>query len=139
MTSCTAARSRSGYHPGEITFSLGAIPRNLRFMPVRLIEALPVLLLGLAGLAWIAGRRMSLGRAGGARASLARRDLGVGLALAASWCGVWGLYAAYNWTAEPGLSTLQAARFYVPAIGAIALLGAWLLVRVPPRAARSPP
>ena len=30
-----------------------------------------------------------------------------------------------------GLSTLQAARFYVPALGAIALCGAWLLVRVP--------
>jgi hypothetical protein len=31
------------------------------------------------------------------------------------------------------LSTLQAARFYVPALGAISLLGAWLLVRVPRR------
>ena len=30
-------------------------------------------------------------------------------------------------------STLQAARFYVPALGAISLLGAWLLVRVPRR------
>jgi hypothetical protein len=57
------------------------------------------------------------------------------MALAASWCGVWGLYAAYDWTAHPGLSTLQDARFYVPALGAIALLGAWLVVRVPPRAA----
>ncbi len=123
----------SGYRPGEITFSLGAVPRNLRFMPVHLIGALPGLLLGLAGLAWIAGRRMSLGRAGGARAALARRDLAVGLALAASWCAVWGLYAAYDWTAGPGLTTLQAVRFYVPAIGAIALLGAWPLVRVPPR------
>jgi hypothetical protein len=28
---------------------------------------------------------------------------------------------------------LQSARFYVPAIGAIALLGAWLLVRAPRR------
>ena len=46
----------------------------------------------------------------------------------------WGLYAAYTWTAQPGLSTLQGARFYVPALGAIALLGAWLVVRVPPRA-----
>jgi hypothetical protein len=41
------------------------------------------------------------------------------------------LYATYTWTAAPGLSTLQAARFYVPALGAISLLGAWLLVRVP--------
>jgi hypothetical protein len=56
------------------------------------------------------------------------------LALAASWFSMWGLYAAYTWTAGPGLSSLQAIRFYLPAIGAIALLGAWLLVRVPPRA-----
>jgi hypothetical protein len=58
----------------------------------------------------------------------------VGLALAASWFSVWGLYAAYTWTANSFVSTLQSARFYVPAIGAIALLGAWLLVRVPRRA-----
>ena len=43
------------------------------------------------------------------------------------------MYATYTWTAVPGLSTLQAARFYVPALGAISLLGAWLLVRVPRR------
>ena len=36
-----------------------------------------------------------------------------------------------TWTAAPRLSTLQAVRFYVPALGAISLLGAWLLVRVP--------
>ncbi len=48
------------------------------------------------------------------------------------------MYATYTWTAAAGLSTLQAARFYVPALGAISLLAAWLLVRVPrkqPRAA----
>ena len=42
------------------------------------------------------------------------------------------LYATYTWTAAPGLSTLQAVRFYVPALGAISL-GACLLVRVPRR------
>jgi hypothetical protein len=124
----------SGYRPGEITFSLAAIPRNIRFMPVHLIEAMPGLVLGLAALALIIGRSWRLRRASRARAAPARRDLAVGLALAASWCAVWGLYAAYDWTAQPGVSTLQGARFYVPALGAIALLGAWL-VRVPPRAA----
>ncbi len=29
---------------------------------------------------------------------------------------------------------MQAARFYVPAIGAISLLGAWLVTRIPGRA-----
>jgi hypothetical protein len=41
------------------------------------------------------------------------------------------LYATYTWTTPPGLSTLQSTRFYVPALGPIALLGAWLLVRLP--------
>jgi hypothetical protein len=43
---------------------------------------------------------------------------------------VWGLYAAYTWTAHPGGGTLQVVRFYVPALGAIALLAAWFLVRL---------
>ena len=122
---------RSGYRPGEITFSLSAISANLRYMPAHLIQAMPMLVLGLAALAgiavvWLRGRR-----AGGEQAALARRDLAVGAALAASWAAIWALYATYMWTAAAGLSTLQAARFYVPALGAISLLGAWVLARVP--------
>ena len=124
---------RSGYQPGEITFNLSALGPNLRYMPAHLIQAMPMLVLGLAvlagiGVLWLRGRR-----AGGQRAAAARRDLAVALALAACWAGIWVLYATYRWTAAPGLSTLQAARFYVPALGAISLLGAWLLVRVPRR------
>jgi hypothetical protein len=121
---------KSGYRPGEITFSLTAVLPNLRYLPVHLIEAMPVLVLGLAGLGWIAARWARLRRAGGEDAAGARRDLAVGLALTACWFGVWGLYAAYTWTAHPGGGTLQVVRFYVPALGAIALLGAWLLVRL---------
>ena len=131
---------KSGYRPGEITFSLSAVPPNLRYMPAHLIEAMPMLVLGLAGLGWIAGRWARLRRAGGEHAAGARRDLAVGLALAASWSSVWGLYAAYTWTAHPGGGTLQVVRFYVPALGAIALLGAWLLVQIGTRlAARARP
>ena len=124
---------RSGYRPGEITFSLGALGPNLRYMPAHLIQAMPMLVLGLAALAgiavvWLRGRR-----AGGQQAAAAGRDLAVAFALAASWAAIWVLYATYTWTAAPGLSTLQAARFYVPPLGAISLLGAWLLVRVPRR------
>jgi hypothetical protein len=124
---------RSGYRPGEITFSLSALGANLRYMPAHLIQAMPLLVLGLAALAgvavaWLCGRR-----AGGQQAALAGRDLAVAVALAASWAAGWALYATYTWTAAPGLSTLQAARFYVPALGAISLLGAWLLVRLPRR------
>jgi hypothetical protein len=42
---------RSGYRPGEITFSLSALGPNLRYMPAHLIQAMPMLVLGLAGLA----------------------------------------------------------------------------------------
>ena len=91
----------SGYRPGEITFSLGAVLPNLRYMPAHLIQAMPMLVLGLAALAWIAGRWVSLRRADDERAAPARRDLAVGLALAASWFSVWGLYAAYLGRPEP--------------------------------------
>jgi hypothetical protein len=124
---------RSGYQPGEITFSLGAIGANLRYMPAHLIQAMPMLVPGLAGLAGIAVAWLRGRRAAGERAAQARRDLAVGIALAASWAAVWALYATYTWTAAAGLSTLQAVRFYVPCLGAISLLGAWLLVRVPGR------
>ena len=107
---------------------------NLRYMPAHLIQAIPMLVLALAALAWIAARRVRLRRADDERAGHARRDLAVGLALAASWFSVWGLYAAYTWMANPVLSTLQSARFYGPAAGAIALLGSWLVTRLPRRA-----
>ncbi len=135
----------SGYPPGLIQFSLKAIPLNLRYMPAHLIDAMPMLVIGLAGLAWIIVRAVSRRRAGAGLAPAAgpglgagpatatRRDLAVGLALAASWAAMWGLYAAYTWTAIPGLSTLQAVRFYLPALAAIALLGAWLVTRLPRR------
>jgi hypothetical protein len=120
----------SGYRPGEVTFSLGAVLPNLRYIPAHLIVAMPMVVLGLAGLAWMGGRWARLGRADGEQGAAARRDLAVGLALAASWVSVWALYAAYTWTAPPGLSTLQATRFYVPALGAISLLAAWPVARV---------
>ena len=55
------------------------------------------------------------------------------MALAASWLAVWAVYSAYYWTNDPSGTTLQTVRFYVPAIGAIALLGAWLVTRLPSR------
>jgi hypothetical protein len=121
----------SGYRPGEVTFSLSAVPSNLRQMPVHLIRAMPMLVLGLTSLTWIAARGLRLWRAGREQTAVARRDFAAGIALAASWFSLWALYGAYTWTAQPGLSTLQTVRFYVPAIGAIALLGAWLVVRLP--------
>jgi hypothetical protein len=119
----------SGYQPGEITFSLRAVLPNLQYMPAHLIAAMPVLVLGLA-----AAVRITLRRVRPDQADDTRRDFAVALALAASWFGVWALYAAYTWTANPAGSTLQVVRFYVPAAGAISLLGAWLVLHLPGRA-----
>jgi hypothetical protein len=57
-----------------------------------------------------------------------------GAGLGASWLALWGVYAAYYWTNDPAESTLSTVRFYVPALGAISLLGAWLVTSVPGRA-----
>jgi hypothetical protein len=124
---------RSGYRPGEITFSLGAVGPNLRYLPVHLVDAMPELLPGLVAVAWILLRWARHRHAIGEPGRDVRRDAGAGVALAACWLGLWALYLTYTWTAGPFLSTLQVVRFYVPAIGAMSLLGAWLVVRVPPR------
>ena len=127
----------TGYQPGEVTFALGAIGPNLRLMPAHLIQAIPVLVLGLIALAWIIARWLVLRRADGEAGAVVRRDLWVGVALAASWFSIWGLYATYTWTTDPTSVTVQVVRFYVPAIGAIALLGAWLVTRIPGGARRA--
>jgi hypothetical protein len=124
----------TGYQPGEVLFSLGAIGSNMRIMPAHLMQAIPMLALGLAALAWIIVRWLVLRQADDQRGVVARRDLGVGLALAASWFAIWALYSAYTWTTDPTSVTIQIVRFYVPAIGAISLLGAWLVTRIPGRA-----
>jgi hypothetical protein len=124
----------TGYQPGEVTFGPGAIGPNLRLMPAHLIQAMPMLVLGLIALVWIVLRWLMIRRAGGQAGAAARRDLSVGTALAASWLAIWGLYSAYTWTTDPTSVTVQVVRFYVPALGAIALLGAWLVTRVPGRA-----
>jgi hypothetical protein len=90
-------------------------------MPAHLIQAMPLLVLGLGALAGIAATWLRGRRAGGQQAAAARRDLAVALALAACWAAVWVLYATYTWTAAPGLSMLQAARFYVRAVLPVAL------------------
>jgi hypothetical protein len=124
----------TGYAPGEITFSPGAIRQNVRIMPAHLLQAMPMLVLGLVALVWIIVRWVVLRRVGGQAGMVVRRDLGVGLAVAASWFAIWGLYSAYTWTTDPTAVTLQEVRFYVPVIGAISLLGAWLVTRIPGQA-----
>jgi hypothetical protein len=94
---------------------------------------MPMLVLGSIALTWIVMRGLVLRHDVGATGIVARRDLGVGLAAALSWFAVWGLYAAYTWTNDPTSVSVQVVRFYLPAIGAISLLGGWLLTRIPGR------
>ncbi len=124
---------KSGYQPGEVTFSLDAIGPNLRVLPAPLLQAIPMLVLGLIALTWIIARRLVLDRDDREERADVRRDLSVGVALAASWLAIWGLYSAYTWTTDPTNGSIGDVRFYVPAIPAIALLGAWLVTRVPGR------
>ena len=125
---------KNGYQPGEVTFSLGAVGPNLRLMPAHLMQAMPMLVLGLIALTWIVVRRLVLRRTGGDAVAEASRDLCVALALAGSWLAIWGLYSTYTWTTDPTNGSVGDVRFYVPALGMIALLGAWLVTRLPGRA-----
>ena len=96
-----------------------------------------MLLFGLIALAWISLRWLVLRRSDGGVGEVASRDLSVSAALAGSWFAIWGLYSAYTWTTDPTSVTVQVVRFYIPAIGAIALLGAWLVTRIPGHAWRA--
>ncbi|HUJ04641.1 MAG TPA: hypothetical protein VLX31_00885 [Streptosporangiaceae bacterium] len=130
---------QSGYRPGEIQFSLSAVLPNLKNMPRDLAWTTPMYLLALVAFGWILGQWLLRRHSEGERATAARRDLGVGLALGASWLAIWGLYFAYTWTVGPGsavtIFVLPLVRFYVPALGLISLLGAWLVTRLPGRGA----
>ena len=101
----------TGYQPGEVTFSPSAIGPNVRLMPAHLMQAMPMLALGLIALAWIIVRWQVLRRADGEAGAVARRDLWVGLTVAASWFAIWGLYSAYTWTTDPTSVTVQIVRF----------------------------
>ena len=124
----------TGYQPGEVTFAASAVGANLRIMPAHLMRAMPMMVLGLIALAWIIVRWLALHGVGGEAGAAVGRDACVGLALGASWLAIWGLYSAYTWTTDPTSVTVQVVRFYLPAIGSISLLGAWLVTRIPGRA-----
>ena len=122
---------KMGYSSGEVTFSLASVITNLQHMPTRLVAAMPMLVLALGAVGWMAVRAVRSRRPG---VDPDRRDVAVAAALAAGWIGIWGLYAAYDWTARspfmPG-GDIHVIRFYLPALGLISLLAAWLLAHLP--------
>lgn len=125
---------KTGYAAGLITFSWSAIGPNLAHMPAKLLAAMPLAIAAAGSTAWIAVRAWSLGRSGPDPVERAqrRRDAVVGLVLLVGWAAIWGLYLAYDWTvSQAGADPVHVVRFYLPALGPIALLGAWALVRLP--------
>jgi len=127
---------KTGYSSGEITFSLASVIPNLQHMPAQLVTAMPMLVLALGAVGWMAVRAVRSRRPGvdPDRRLSYRRDAAVAAALAAGWIGIWGLYAAYDWTARTGSMPgggIHVIRFYLPALGLISLLAAWLLAHLP--------
>jgi hypothetical protein len=123
----------TGYQPGEVTFALRAIGPNLHLVPPHLLHAIPMIGLGTVSLLWIVVRWVSVRRASGPTSAAARRDLCVGLSVAATWLAIWALYSTYTWTNDPTSVTVQVVRFYLPSLGPIAILGSWLTTRIPGR------
>jgi hypothetical protein len=121
----------TGYPTGEVTFSLGAIGPNLHLMPAHLIQAMPLLLLAAASILWIVVRSLASRDASESTRADARRDLSVCLALGGAWVAIWFLYATYTWTIDPTNATVSDIRFYLPALGPVTILAAWLVTRIP--------
>jgi hypothetical protein len=126
----------TGYPSGLITFGTSAILPNLERMPRELVESIPMLILAIASLVWIVVRLVQSRRVDPRfKPRLrARQDAVVALVLFAGWFSVWGLYAMYTWTVGQTLGTVipvHVVRFYVPALGMIALLAAWFFKQLP--------
>jgi hypothetical protein len=124
----------TGYRPGIVTFAGSAVAPNLERMPARLVESVPTGIFALLALAWIAGRFFSRTGSQPLARGTVRRDALVALALGVGWLAMWGLYSTYTWTVGQTLgpgNPIHVVRFYVPVLGLMALLGAWLLARLP--------
>jgi hypothetical protein len=127
---------KTGYSSGVVTFSLSSVIPNLQGMPAPLVKSMPMVLLALGALGWMALRAVRSRRRGieAENRLTYRRDAVIGAFLALGWIGIWGLYLAYDWTARMAGGAgggVHVIRFYLPALGLISLLAAWLLVRLP--------
>jgi len=125
---------KTGYASGLITFGTSAIIPNVERMPSRLIESIPMTLLALGSLVWIVVRLVQSRLLDTHALSRARRDATVALVLTLGWLSVWGLYVMYTWTVGQAVGSsnpVHVVRFYLPALGLIALLAAWILKQLP--------
>jgi hypothetical protein len=121
----------TGYASGLVTFATSAVIPNVERMPSRLVASMPLSILALLAVCWIAVRLRTDPAQDG---TTSRRDGAVALVLAVGWLLMWGLYLAYTWTVGatmgPG-NPVHVIRFYLPALGLLALLSAWFVMRLP--------
>jgi hypothetical protein len=127
----------TGYGPGEITFSFSAFWPNLKLMPAQLSSSMPVWTLAAIAAIWIATRWIRHRTTISSTQGDSRRDVAVALVLVVGWLATWILYFTYTWTAQmagrgPGgvSDTVHLIRFYLPTLGLLALLAAWLLTKL---------
>jgi hypothetical protein len=121
----------TGYDPGEISFSLSSVWPNLKLMPAQLTSSMPVWIVAALAMIWIIARWVRRRSSTGGDAA---RDAAVASVLVVGWLAMWVLYFSYTWTAQmaghgPGgvSDTVHLIRFYLPTLGLVALLAAWLL------------
>jgi hypothetical protein len=127
----------TGYDPGEITFSFSALWPNLKLMPSQLARSMPMSIVAAVAVIWIAVRWIRRRKEVSLIHTETRRDLAVAGVLVVGWLAMWFLYFTYTWTAlmaghgpGGGSDTVHLIRFYLPTLGLIVLLVAWLLSKL---------
>lgn len=132
----------TGYSAGEISFSTSAFWPNLKGMPSQLTTSMPLWTLSLIAIVSITVLALRARRGDDEVRLTTTRDLKIGLVMLVAWLGMWILYFNYPWTANmvsgghgggsQGGNTVHVIRFYLPALGSLALLAAWLLKKLRP-------
>ena len=125
----------TGYSDGEISFSVSALWPNLKGTPKYLLVSMPFAVVALAAFCWII-IRCSMTPSNAPKAVVAERlrNATIGAILAVGWLAMWVLYLTYPWTVTQ-MSGLQVdavhlVRFYLPALGCMALLSTYFLVKL---------
>ncbi len=126
----------TGYSIGENTISLASFWTNSKGTPSYLTTSMPMWLLAATALTVIVARHWRHRTA--ARDDSERTDAPVATVLAGGWIGPWLTYFFYAWTvgqiagghASPGAGiAVIVIRFYLPTLGPMAMLAAWLVKR----------
>ena len=120
---------KTGYSGLHLYTSLANYPKNLSQLPPLLVEAMPLMLIAIWAGAQIAHRTK---KQLVAPIENVDGDKRIGILLVLSVVLPWALYLGYNWTAAKldSSSAIHVIRFYVPALGPLAFLAAWKLMRL---------